>query len=688
MAILSVDPLTGQTVESDAPVPAFPPVGEQPVAADAGGQYTPPAAPVTDFSVNAGASDGAPVLAKGAFAAIRSKLGNPSTGTAPLPDVSKPNWQPTKTKYDEERKVLRFMTKEEEAQEAIAAMAHAPVGGGMGGGGGYGNPLSGVNPSTFGQTPTERQFHGDVYEHMLRQGGFSVMEAANQAAFAEQKAKAEADAALEYAALLDDQRQREKERQAWVNSALDRHEQMANDMARQEIDPDHFFTSKGTAGGIMAGIGMAMAGVGDAMLMASGVSGAARFMERATSLIDRDIAVQKANIQLKRDAFGAQMGVFAERYRAFGDERVAEASARATIFDWLAVQTRAYQARAFDVQSKIAIGQIAEKFQFDADAYRSKIAIASEHAYQDAVAKQQAQIAAARAEEYRRQREWMDYQRKKLFDVAAEGTLHHIKESGGSIGQMPAGSPLAGLPVQMVYGKDGGVIPQLPGNPLPQQGGASGDNPLPPGVKPGSKEAMAYEERMVGGAINGQRVTLLAHNQAQATKLGVALSESERYTSALKRMKDVIKSGIASPRGYKEYSAAFNAIGGSYKQLYDLGAFDLGVQNLVEGTIPAYRWALVDPKHALKIIDQEIQQAAVIRNTAINTWAAPHSAKMAADLSSTDTSDIGAVRRDPEADGGTGIIGTAAKFAGPTALIAAPLVPSAALLGGIAGSGK
>lgn len=542
-----------------------------------------------------------------------------------------------------------------------------------GGGGPAFHRITGTDPQNYGQTPTEQMWHGQVYNHMLNQRDFSVAEAANQAQLASQQADVQAQAAAQYSQMLEEQRRREAERQMWVQTALDKHEQMANELSAQQIDPDRFFTSKGVAGGIMAGIGMAMSGVADAVLMASGAPGAARFMDRAMGMIDRDIAVQKANIQLKRDAFGAQMGVYAERYKAFGDERVAEASARASIFDWLAVQMKAYQAQAFERTTAMAVGQIAEDLSFRADAYKNGITIASEHAYDEAVAKQQAAywnaVAAARKDAL----DWQKYQRKTLWDNNMEIAKHAGMENGGLIGQMPSGHPLAGMPNMIMQDAQGNIVNQLPGNPVVGTGGMNPGNVfgLPPGVKPGSKDADKWEARTVGARINGQEVNIVARSEGHAMKLAPALSEAENYINALKQMKTALKD-IHSLDGWKLYEGAFNNAGGGYKQIYNLGAYDLGVQNLVAGSLPSQSLAFVRPEAAAKMIDQQLHNAELIRQTAIASWARHGTVgQIAQATGGSDYSSLGAVKVDDPTTPGSWLGAAAgARFMGGPGAIA------------------
>lgn len=599
----------------------------------------------------------------------------PGTPAAPapgyLPDVSKGPVEELVPVQKGNSIVLGSPT--EAAAQQLASGGGTAGGFGMGGGGGLGGRIAGRDPWNYGQTPTEQLQHANVYNHMLAQRDFGVAEATNQHALAAQQAEAQANAANEYYQLLQEQKKREAERQMWVSSALDKHEKMANELSAQRIDPDRFFTSKGVAGGIMAGIGMAMSGVADAVLMASGAPGAARFMDRAMGMIDRDIAVQKANIQLKRDAFGAQMGVYAERYKAFGDERVAEASARASIFDWLAVQMKAYQAQAFERTTALAVGQIAEDLSFRADAYKNGIITASEHAYDEAVAKQQAAYWNAMAAAQKKAQDWQDYQRKTLWDSDLEIAKQWGKENGGLIGQMPAGHPLAGMPNMVMQDANGNIVNQLPGNPVVGTGGMNPGNVfgLPPGVKPGSKDADKWEARTVGARINGQEVNIVARSEGHAMKLAPALSEAENYINALKQMKTALKD-IHSLDGWKLYEGAFNNAGGGYKQIYNLGAYDLGVQNLVAGSLPSQSLAFVRPEAAAKMIDQQLHNAELIRQTAIASWARQGTVNQIAKATGgSDYSNLGAVKVDDPTTPGSWLGAAAgARFMGGPGAIA------------------
>ena len=166
------------------------------------------------------------------------------------------------------------------------------------------------------------------YHKLTRQHLMGAMDA--EQAADERGAQIEAQAAADKAVFMvaQDERadlaqalraKREDARQVHVNGQLAKLQEATDSASRLEVNPDHYFQEKGTFGRIASAIGVA---IGGGIAAANG--GRNIVADQVDNAIQRDIDVQKSNIELKKQNVHAQSNMLVSYREAFGDERLAE----------------------------------------------------------------------------------------------------------------------------------------------------------------------------------------------------------------------------------------------------------------------------------------------------------------------------------------------------------------------------
>lgn len=491
-----------------------------------------------------------------------------------------------------------------------------------GGGPGFGKMLASKSPETYGQTPGMQEYNAKAYDFLSREAEYGKQLQMAQAEEAAKNAATYADGLARVNAMQEEAARREAERQLWARTALAKHEKMAAELATQQIDPTRFFTSGGTGGQIISALGVGLAGLGDAMLMAAGHPGGGGFMRSIHGMVEADIATQVANFKLKRDALAASEGVFAERMAIYKDERVAEASAKATVYEWMAGQARVAAATQWMKTSQIKVTQVADELQFKADEFRDKIRIASEQAYDQAIMRQMQAYWAEAA----RKRRIVEEQAKMEVEATLKAATNPEGAGAltGSLGftHFPEGHPLKGQLAILRKDEQGRIYYS------PVGGGGQGVGPG--GVDPFSKrgQAMAALEVKVRTP-DGKVVPVIASTEDSAKKLKEALRAGADYRGALQDMLRIASDpnfSLKSPSELytlkQQYDAAFSKAQVSYKQLYALGAYDNGVKELTSNVFPTFSKALVAGGSTAAMLHQEMENSNNIVNNAMDAYAA------------------------------------------------------------------
>jgi hypothetical protein len=302
----------------------------------------------------------------------------------------------------------------------------------------------------------------------------------------------------------------------------------------------------------------------------------------------------------------------------FKDERIAEASAKATIYEWMTGEARVAAATASMKTEAIRVTQIADQLQFKADEFRDKIRIASEQAYDNAILRQM-------------QAYWAEVARKRAMAEKQAMTEHEAlvkaatnPEGAGAltgalgITHFPAGHPLQGQMAILRKDEQGRIYYAPIGGGGPGTGGMAG------GMDPFSKKGAAMMAQTVPVNWNGKEVNLVARSEKAAEHLGKAMEQGANYRKNIQKMLEIIDDPNLGPWERKRlYEQAFNAAGGAYKQLYALGAYDLGVQDLVKSSFPSWVDTKLGADRAKALLQQELESSNAIATNAVQTWSMP-----------------------------------------------------------------
>ncbi len=149
--------------------------------------------------------------------------------------------------------------------------------------------------------------------------------AANQAAAAAAAKGREEAAAYEAARKADEARIKAMETQAaetqkYLDDNMSMLQKSAGELANLKIDPKRFWADKSTGDRVLAGIGL--------FLGAFNPNGGNRAVEAINRAIERDIDIQKADIEQKNRSYAARRGVLADMVGIFRDKRAAVEATR------------------------------------------------------------------------------------------------------------------------------------------------------------------------------------------------------------------------------------------------------------------------------------------------------------------------------------------------------------------------
>lgn len=147
---------------------------------------------------------------------------------------------------------------------------------------------------------------------------------------------AEADA-LSRQRDAEDQMRIEAETAQRHQAFLDRQEELANDIAKERVDPRRLLSNADLGEQITYGIGAALGG-GNAML--NGNNGNT-YLDRIDKLIDRDINAQLTAIESKRASYNARNSLFGQMLAESGDRRLAAMQTKKFMYDAIDMKMRA-----------------------------------------------------------------------------------------------------------------------------------------------------------------------------------------------------------------------------------------------------------------------------------------------------------------------------------------------------------
>jgi hypothetical protein len=133
----------------------------------------------------------------------------------------------------------------------------------------------------------------------------------------------------------------ERERLKAADTAESDYRRAVTEFSAREVDPAKWYHDRGTGGTIAAALAMGLGAFG-----ASLTGGPNTAVQIISDAINADIDAQKSNIATAGKGLEAQRGLLGEMRARFGDERQAEAAAKAAIFDQAARDAVAMEAQA------------------------------------------------------------------------------------------------------------------------------------------------------------------------------------------------------------------------------------------------------------------------------------------------------------------------------------------------------
>lgn len=145
---------------------------------------------------------------------------------------------------------------------------------------------------------------------------------------------------------------------------------MMTEFGEMKVDPSKFWRDRSTGQKIIAGISLALGAVGGGLTR----TGENKAVGVITDAIDRDIAAQKDNIEVKGEAIEKQEGLYAKALQRFDDSITAEKAAKIAALDQVKnrlltikgkYQSPTLQAKADQALNEIDLAQNAEKLKFE-----------------------------------------------------------------------------------------------------------------------------------------------------------------------------------------------------------------------------------------------------------------------------------------------------------------------------------
>ena len=133
-----------------------------------------------------------------------------------------------------------------------------------------------------------------------------------------------------------------------IQNEMNTLDQMKEDYSKTNIDPSHFWSDMTTGNKILSGIALALGAIGGS------VDGRNRAVDIFENAINRDINVQKANLEKKAQTMQMQRSVLADMRTQFNDENSAVAATKAIALDRLKMQI---EENALQVKSPLAQAQ-------------------------------------------------------------------------------------------------------------------------------------------------------------------------------------------------------------------------------------------------------------------------------------------------------------------------------------------
>ena len=136
----------------------------------------------------------------------------------------------------------------------------------------------------------------------------------------------------------------------------DKMNNIIDDYSKKNVSIDNYFANSGTAGKVMAGLAIILGGIGQSQGAGKPLGVKTNIgLDVVNNAINRDIEIQKANLEKGGAVAKMQTGILSDSLKQFGDMQMAELGAKMTIGEKLKAEL---QQNSANPMTKIAIGQI------------------------------------------------------------------------------------------------------------------------------------------------------------------------------------------------------------------------------------------------------------------------------------------------------------------------------------------
>ena len=227
-------------------------------------------------------------------------------------------------------------------EPGAAWVAPTPQGhGASSGGGGGGGPRISTTTQTQGGVPIDEEaLRGYNYQSGLAADAERGLARVHGDA-AQARMESAADVGARANAAEAQRVVHERERLKAADTAESDYRRAVTEFSAREVDPAKWYHDRGTGGTIAAALAMGLGAFGSSL-----TGGPNTAVQIISDAINADIDAQKSNIATAGKGLEAQRGLLGEMRVRFGDERQAEAAAKAAIFDQAARDAVAMEAQA------------------------------------------------------------------------------------------------------------------------------------------------------------------------------------------------------------------------------------------------------------------------------------------------------------------------------------------------------
>lgn len=434
-------------------------------------------------------------------------------------------------------------------------------GGGFGGGGSKGPPTQEQLEKMF-MLPGEKEAWLKQIEYEKGQAEKSKQLMDLEITAAEKTTAEQLGATQAYAAAQAKQAEDEAQFQDWHSKEMAQLQADSDKAAAMKLDSNRMFRYQNTGDAVLGGVMMALGAIGGAMAQTTGATHDNPFVTSLNKAIERDLAQQQVEIEQAKSGVARKEGILAQRYKQYGDMKVAKNAAQLDAYKLAMVQINQKAAIMGTESAKVNAEKASAALQYQID---SKMAQHDLYLQAQWKQYQQAQAQAAAAAAYAQQQK---AEEERKYWRGVEGDL--LKKDGTKL----VFDKSTGAPIGVIDPATGQLVSDGGG------GGSNGSNkpqPVPLIMGFNAKGEPTYADAK-------------AYNPESATKIknaNEAYEQAKQDVALLKALRKKHGGGaIWSPDDQAEADAASGRLILQVKELGKLGALSGPDMKLVEMQVP------------------------------------------------------------------------------------------------------